>query len=324
MSGTPSSSRDLRSLAGVAGASLFAVALCGLCLGFLGAFHWFLDLFAHFRIQYAVALVLATILALFGRRVPVAIIAGALALLLIADLSSYYFGGRQANENGHALKTVSFNVNTANLNREEALKQIRTENADFVFLMEVNADWIGALKPLETLYPHRIYKPSPGNFGLAFFSKWPIEESELLLLSDFGIPTLLARMRIDEHRLTLIGTHPQPPIGGARSADRNRQLKRLSDYVKDSRDAPLLVVGDFNATPWSYVMKDFVDETGLQYAFQGRGISPTWLRRFPMFAIPIDHMLGNDEIVFHDSWVGENLGSDHSLIGAEFTIRQDT
>jgi len=77
-------------------------------------------------------------------------------------------------------------------------------------------------------------------------------------------------------------------------------------------DDRLIVVGDFNVSPWSYYYKRFVNEIGLKNVDSVWNILFTWrLFILPIFWSNIDHVLVDDlsEIV-HLEQFGIR-GSDH-------------
>jgi endonuclease/exonuclease/phosphatase (EEP) superfamily protein YafD len=71
------------------------------------------------------------------------------------------------------------------------------------------------------------------------------------------------------------------------------------------------VLGDLNATPWSYYFQRLVRESGLTDSSKGRGIHATWPAGLFPLRIPIDHCLLSPEIGVINKMTGNNVGSDH-------------
>jgi endonuclease/exonuclease/phosphatase (EEP) superfamily protein YafD len=92
-----------------------------------------------------------------------------------------------------------------------------------------------------------------------------------------------------------------------------RQLEQLAGIAATAAE-PLLVVGDFNLTPFSPRFANFLDAAGLRDALAGRGPSITWPSYFPLLGIAIDHcLLGPDwDSIAHRRQ--PNYGSDHYAI----------
>ncbi|ETX15954.1 hypothetical protein OCH239_12030 [Roseivivax halodurans JCM 10272] len=75
------------------------------------------------------------------------------------------------------------------------------------------------------------------------------------------------------------------------------------------RQRPLLVVGDFNAAPWSRRVRSFEETHGLRHPPRPVG---TWPASLGNFGVPIDHMLVRRGVRFawQKAW-GGHLGSNH-------------
>ncbi len=77
---------------------------------------------------------------------------------------------------------------------------------------------------------------------------------------------------------------------------------------------PLLVVGDFNSTPWSYALRGFATETGLTRETRNLLTYPElfmfrrMIRTEPF--LPLDQVFQRG-IIVHDLHRGEQTGSDH-------------
>ena len=95
------------------------------------------------------------------------------------------------------------------------------------------------------------------------------------------------------------------------------QMPGLNNYVQ-TIPAPRLVVGDFNATPYSRMVRTFAARSGLKR----RTSIPTWPAsnlRLPQLAI--DHMFADRELLFPDGvQAGEMAGSDHLPIVARVLV----
>ena len=71
------------------------------------------------------------------------------------------------------------------------------------------------------------------------------------------------------------------------------------------------MVGDFNASTWSRGFGLVTRDAGLVNSQRGFGVQPSWPADYPLFGIPIDHMVHSTELTTVDRRLGENLGSDH-------------
>jgi endonuclease/exonuclease/phosphatase (EEP) superfamily protein YafD len=287
------------------------MALLPSWLGLFGGWHWVLDLFAHFRWQYLILCAVVIAVAAWRRQrwmTAVAVLTLALNGLLIGRLAWQPAASRAGLMPGFELRVVSLNVLRSNPARHAVLEYLLASDADVIFLMEIDQPWLEALAPLAAKYPHRFAQPRPDNFGLALFSRTPLVGTRLLRLADAAVPTVATHITHQGRELVLIGTHPVPPVGRRGAALRNVQLAALAGHVGRMNE-PVLVVGDLNATPWSYGMRLL---TSRNLAIRGAAAPwvPTW-RAGSAFAIPIDHALGTTPLVITKREVGPDVGSDH-------------
>lgn len=273
-------------------------------LGFLGRQYWLLDLFSHFRAQYAAALLLcglAFLLLRQGKSAGASLLAGLVVLATFLPLKP----AAPAAPGSPRMKLISYNVNTANPRQEDVLRFLETEDADVVFLMEVNEAWMKALRPLEGRYPHRIESTREDNFGIALYSKKPFEGGEQSF-GDYELPwadITLAGWRI-------LAVHPMPPSSAEHSAMRNAQLLEAAALLKGHPRS--ILCGDLNLTPYSPWFREIQKRGDLQNF--SPPFSPTWMRHYPLFAIPIDHVLTGPGLTILSRRVGPALGSDHNAL----------
>jgi endonuclease/exonuclease/phosphatase (EEP) superfamily protein YafD len=281
-------------------------------MGLFGGWHWFLDLFSHFRWQYLLASVFAVAWAAWRRQQKVlwlAVITLLLNAVLIGQLALHPGMSREAVSDDFKLRVLSLNVLTSNTRTQAVLDQVLASDADVVFLMEVNHGWMSALTGLKGKYPHVLAFPREDNFGVALFSRIPWTHHDVPWLGQADVPTLEVHFSHQGHEFALIGTHPLPPVGSNYAGLRNEQLQLLADHVAKLRGA-VLVVGDLNSTPWSDGMRIVTRNSGLGFRSISPPWTPTWRVGTPL-AIPIDHALCTAPLVIVERSIGSDAGSDH-------------
>jgi endonuclease/exonuclease/phosphatase (EEP) superfamily protein YafD len=277
-----------------------------------GRFAWFLDVAGSFRLQYALVGLLALIVCGVRKRRKMGIVAVAVLLINAAAIVPLYIGdGRPCGEK--QIRLLSANVYTANTNHTALLDLIRDEAPDVILLMEVSQQWIDALGPLREQYPQYIERPRTDNFGIAFYSRLPLERLEMLSLGEAEVPTVRARLQADAGVCTIIGTHPVPPTSHQYWTWRNGQLAEIATLSQELQATgdPVLVLGDLNAPHWSHYFRRFRDQAQLRDAGNGFGLTITWPTNSWLFSIPIDHCLVSDTISVCDRRNGVSIGSDH-------------
>ena len=160
--------------------------------------------------------------------------------------------------------------------------------------------------------------PRDDNFGIGLFGKLPFAEEQIPSIGAAGVPSILGTVDVGSAMLRVIATHPLPPIGGAYWRWRNGQLEELPEFVDPSR--PTILVGDLNATPWSYHFRRLVRRSGLIDSSRGWGIQPTWPTGAPWLWVPLDHLLHSRHISVARRRVGPNVGSDHYPLIVDFVV----
>lgn len=286
----------------------------GLGLGLLGAFAWWLDLFAHFRIQCAGVLALALVLAGLCRRGSLAATA---ALLLIADLAllaPYAIPEARASV-GSPLRLAHLNVLSSNRRHEDVVAWISGSGADVVLVQEVDPRWAAALAVVPGYRVVEVLARAD-NFGLAALVR---EASPVELLGRerpvfAGLPALGLRLRHAGRELALLSVHTLPPMSREFTATRDAQLRAAADWATvqvEAGRAPVLL-GDLNATPFSAGIRP-LRAAGLRDSLAAGGLleAGSWPDLPGPLRIAIDHCWHDRSLVTVTRAVGPALGSDH-------------
>ncbi|WP_235108875.1 endonuclease/exonuclease/phosphatase family protein [Acaryochloris sp. 'Moss Beach'] len=213
---------------------------------------------------------------------------------------------------------MSYNIWTQNQDYDAIQLSIQREKPDILFLTEIT---LSAMRDLENRleYP---YSQRSNRGSNAFFSRYPILSTtpEYPNATDHGLTfSLVAQIQTPQEILTVVGIHPPIPLTRSSFAVRNQQFERLAPFIRQVPNR-VIVLGDFNTSPWSPYFDQFLQEADLSSATRGQGIwatwsyAPTWFHWFAK--IPIDHITsrGFDCI---DAWAGLANGSDHQPIVAE-------
>lgn len=298
-----------------------AVAVAGTLLGYLGRWHWFLDLFAHFRAQYFVALAgTALLLAALRRPWPSLVFlaaaaanAVALAPLFLSPPPSDHTPG-PTTASPPPLRVVTCNLLYRNPDPAPALAWLRATPADVVFLCEVTPDWSKRLRTLSDLYPHQEHHPQHDPFGCAVLSRKPWTHLEVREFGPFQSPSLAVRLDWHGRAILLLGMHPTPPNGRLGSVYRDTALAEAAVYLAGHPVRTQILVGDLNATPWCHPFRALLARTGLADTARGHGWQPTWNVGSLLFQIPIDHVLTSPDLTTVERSIGPDLGSDHRAV----------
>ncbi|MEL7030227.1 MAG: endonuclease/exonuclease/phosphatase family protein, partial [Pseudomonadota bacterium] len=298
--------------AGLAAAGVGVALLAGQA----GALHPLLDGLGHLRAHFAVGAVALAGLAGAARAPRLAAAAALVSLfgMLTMALTPPHATGSAAPA---ALRLMTFNTLHRTDNVDEAERLLRSTAPDIVVWQEYQY-LDQALGPrILDLYPHQIACDRTKNCGVALFSQKPWAEAGIGKPEATGrVSTVWARFEPrDGPAFTVMGVHPRKP-------DRHGRQRQDYDILKaqaqtfGGRGEPLIVAGDFNATPWSYVMRDFSRATGLRWT---RHFAPTYSAKSPSL-FQIDHIMTSDAVHVRSITRKPASGSDHYPLLAELVL----
>jgi endonuclease/exonuclease/phosphatase (EEP) superfamily protein YafD len=293
---------------------IFMPILLGSLLACGGKWHQILELATHFRLQYLlVALFTLLLYGLARRRVEILLCLFCVGLNGI-EVVPWYFPAAAPAASGQALRVMVSNVLTSN-------RYVQQEQPAVLVVMEINDEWQKQLKGLKPILPYSIEVPSSDNFGIALFSKYPLEQAKIKHwgAGDYGVPSLAANITIGQTPLTLIATHPLPPLKPDYFMFRNQQMREMANDVNRLGNAAI-VMGDLNMSMWSPYFREFMQATKLRSSRQGFGVQPSWPVDSPLLQIPIDHCLVSPKIRIVKNRIGENIGSDHYPLIADLAV----
>lgn len=301
--------------------ALVLLVLVFALLGLLGKLWYLFDLFSHFRLQYIACLLAAGAFFLLLKRFRPGLLCGAAALILFLPLAHYYFP-RATVPHLDPIKVISFNVNSNNTNFSGIRDLLLTESADVVLLLEASPALINELQALHTVYPYRLEEPRDDNFGLVALSKYPIRKGGVRFFGEFDLPYAKFEISVSGETYHFIGIHTLPPMNGSNAASRNAELLELAQSQQEHLAENIIMMGDFNLTPFSRWYADVLHTSGLQDSLPGFGLSPTWMRSTIIFAIPIDQMFVSSSLTVLQRSIGDSCGSDHNPLIVELARKK--
>jgi len=293
-------------------------------VGWTGSWHWIPELFSHFFLQYALALILATVLLWRDGIWTLA----ALAVLGIIGYAIAPWSGESAPEWADAarLRILQFNAASQNAPMLEWLAQHGKE-VDIVLVLEAGAKFRAEAQTLADEFPYHLEQLDDSPFSIALMSRHPFQNAETLEVIGLDFPALQADFVLEGRVVRLIGIHPPPPITAGLAELRNRFMTTLAERLTHERASgqETLVLGDFNSTVWSPHLRDFMAQTGLFDAQRGQGAPGTWpaaaARVSGLFGIPIDMTLVSNGVVVIERRIGPDWGSDHLPVYTEIALK---
>lgn len=292
----------------------FSLVVTGAVLvGFLAEWWWFADLVVQLRAQYAVAaaVLIGASLAMRSRAALLISLAGFLANA--AALLPFALPVSNPAPRASAHQTWTFlSVNLLQGNREPArvVEYVRASGADIVVFQEVTQRWMVELAALHDAYPYQLSLPQKDSSGEAVFSRVAPVKWDVVRVTDRSISRSIFQR--DGQRIAIAGVHPDKPDKEWKTVKRREYLEAVAAWVTERTLAhdPVVVLGDFNGTPWSASVRRFASQTAMRNANQGVVFGATWSVWQP-------HRLLIDQAFFSSEWtllhreIGPHVGSDH-------------
>lgn len=276
-------------------------------LGFVGSQSWLLDLTANFRPQQAAVLLPLGALALLGhRRIGSALL---VVGLVDAALVAPYLVGSGAGITGEdRIEVMTFNVGISNPNRLAVADYIASEDPDVVFIFESSFEWEDAIRASDL--PLQIVSVVPRGriAGVTVLARPSLRPGSIEVA--IGGEAAAVTVDLGDSRVDVLGVHPPSPTTAARSGRRDAILAAAGEWVLD-RPGEVIVVGDFNATPWSHAFRGLRRRAGLIDTMRGAGLQPSWPDGWGVLALPIDHILHTSGLASADRRTGPAFGSAH-------------
>ncbi|GAB4115473.1 MAG: endonuclease/exonuclease/phosphatase family protein [Roseiflexaceae bacterium] len=221
------------------------------------------------------------------------------------------------------LRIVVYNLYYQNQTIEQAVAEVKRHNPDLIFLMEYSFDIQAQIEDDFAEYPYRLIQPSRFTMGLAVFSRFPLTSTTIHRAEATRIPIFEVQVDVAGQPLKLVGGHPwaPQPQWAQLHRDQMAEITRVAVQARQSSPIPLIVVGDFNATPWSYTVQQLAEQAEVRHIRRAFDLRKTWYL-FPLAGLPIDHVLVSPTLQVIEQQYGDPAGSDHLPIVVDLRLPQ--
>ncbi|MEZ0223018.1 MAG: endonuclease/exonuclease/phosphatase family protein [Alphaproteobacteria bacterium] len=271
--------------------------------------HVLIDLPSHFPVQYCAAAVLLAPLALYFGSGLGAILCACAILTSLKELKPFLPQASRLPE-GPRLKVLQANVLKSNYTPEPFKKLIEDLQPDLVTCCEVNPDFAAMLQGLKEQYPHQLITTGTDSYRVALLSKLPLLKVEQTAFGGARTEAIVFRVELDGKIIDAVSLHPYTPNANIKSRD--SEFDAIAARFAAEKPERLMLMGDFNATPWCPAMKRLTKALSLRNAREKRGINTTWPAFLPfLFRIPIDHVLVSANLGVAAFGTTRSIGSDH-------------
>lgn len=295
-------------------------------LSLLASYHWMFDLFSNFKIQYFfIGLVLLVLCVLYKQK-WFAMCMAILSISLFVEIQ-YAYTRPFAEQPAIApnFKIIQYNKFFNNDNYAGIGAWLRTERPDVIVVNESLPHSVDNMQSFKDVLPYQYPPKKEQRFGdISILSKWPITVTPLRMDWDgevLNVSKIIVRRPLLQP-IVIYAYHAQVPLGGYAHEQRQYELETMARFVREEKEQNVIMMGDWNLTPWSPLFKDILKTTGLRYQHYGLMPQTTWpsFNHFDFLQIPIDQILYDDALILTNINRGPSVGSDHQSLIARFYV----
>ncbi len=213
------------------------------------------------------------------------------------------------------LKVASFNSYFFNQQSQKIADAILALDPDVITLVEFSEHKQTMLDGLRKQYPFQENCFADTDCDAAILSKYPLFNASSKG-TWAGAPIIQASLGPQFGGLTIIGIHT------TRFPHSRAQFTQIKQVIKYLETIPgrIVLMGDFNATPFSRVTQTIVDSLGIKRLTN----KPTWPATYGFPQLAIDHIFASADIApLTSEIIGNNGGSDHFPVAITLAVPQN-
>lgn len=263
-----------------------------------------------------------------------------LSVLLVAFFyynTFFHFNSKNKTQTNKKLSVISYNVRLFNAyeknpseNASQILKKIiQEENPDVLFVQEYYANTDVDFSAFPYKYIHFEGK---NKLGHAIFSKYKMIRTGAFDFKNSNNNALYATLIIDTDTIQAYNLHLQslgikPSVASLEESNKEKLVKRIGSAFALQQDQahlvknhikqasyPVLLGGDFNNTPFSYVYRILQKDMKDAYVEAGTGLGTTY--NFDGYPMRIDYILTTPDFTILDCKTLKYTSSDHYPVKA--------
>ncbi|MDQ7917617.1 endonuclease/exonuclease/phosphatase family protein [Mesonia sp. MT50] len=242
--------------------ALFKImALVLLALSFVPYFLyqiWWIDIFSNFQVQYLVLMLLLLLIFAVQKNMKWILFLSVGIIFSAYQIYPFYVNAsaEAKHETEELISIASINVLSSNKDVAAVAEFIKEKNPDILMLVELTPRWDQDLVEVLRTYDYQLKEVREDNFGIGVWSKIPVE-LDILYFSKYQLPSILLSYKAEGTSLSLIATHPFPPVGQQQFEQRNRQLQKIAAFLTTEKPQNAVVIGDLNTSSFSRNFKNF-------------------------------------------------------------------
>lgn len=281
---------------------------------------WYIDLFSHFNVQYIIVLIVLLVFNFIKLQSKTATVLLSLTIIWnsIFIVPLYFNFDKRETNLSQRYSILCINLLSENQKYSDVNQFITNKKPDILVLLELSPRWENELNNVFSEYGYKKIRAEYDNFGIAVLSNLKMEAA-IEYFGEHTPPSIVSNFTINEQKVTVLATHPVPPVNKLNFNKRNTQLNKIA--VKCNRFSEnLIVIGDFNTSSYSVHFRRFLKHTNLSDSRKGFGILPSWPADFFVAQTTLDHCLVGSNIHVTKRETGKNIGSDHLPVFMEFEL----
>ena len=231
---------------------------------------------------------------------------------------------------------ASYNINYGNADLKTVAETIRKADADLVCLQETNrASQKYLLRSLGSAYRYSLFRGgNRRSDGFGFLSKTPIRKPRRLASKFKYFDTWFCTVKLGEKDVRIVNLHLRPinsrgikSVGQALKRMAAAELWRMKEiaYIHSAipQKTPVIVTGDFNATPTmasaTYLTdRGFVDSFAAVNADHINHVTWRWKHKGVLWRYRLDYIFATKDIQPCTSRIIKSDASDHYLVTSGF------
>lgn len=220
---------------------------------------------------------------------------------------------RSHRDDPRVIRLVFSNVEEENQQYERWRNVVSAADPDILVVLETDDRWVEAASLLFDGYPYRVVQPQDNWYGMMLLSRLPIREHRLRFLIQDDIPSIDAKIELEDGSLIrVIAVHPRPPepLRDNDSTARDAELTLWGQELADETE-PAIIGGDLNDVAWSSTTRLFLRTSGMLDPRRGRGFFNTFHAGHWFLRYPLDHIFHSPHFTVSDIRRLPNIGSDH-------------
>ena len=211
----------------------------------------------------------------------------------------------------NTVRILSANVLMENTRHDLVRDAIAAYDPDILLLMETDQVWVDALEPALGRYPTVLREPIDNHYGMVFATRLDVRDARFLRLTKGDTPSVFAELdAADGTRFRFVGLHPEPPVPGQSTKERDAQILYAARFAARS-GMPMVVTGDFNDVAWSDTSQLFKHVGQYVDPRIGRGFFASFDANSQVLRFPIDQFYVTPDIAVVSIERLAYTGSDH-------------